>query len=416
MPQKHKRSAYLDHAATTPTDPRVVEAMLPYFTEKYGNPSSLYSLGLEAKNVLLEARQKISKIFNCTPGEIIFTGGGTESDNLGIIGVARAIARKEKKVGHIITSTIEHHAVLHACAYLEKNEGWRVTRVPVDEDGFIDQVALAAALAEDTALVSIMYANNEIGTIEPLSEIAKVIRDFSKAHNNKKIYFHTDACQAAGALDLNVENLGVDLMTINGSKIYGPKGVGALFIRRGTPIEPLIHGGGQERNLRSGTENVSAIVGLATALELAQAEHEQENARLVILRDKLIAGVLKSIPKSRLNGHPTRRLPNNANVTLLDVEGEAMLLYLDEYGIQAATGSACDSATLDPSHVIVALGLPYEFAHGSLRFTLGKSTTEADIDYVLEVLPGVIEILRKVSPLNLELDPKHNSHAQIIHH
>ncbi len=410
-----KRQVYLDHAATTPTDPQVVEAMRPYFAEHYGNPSSLYSLGLQAKNALLEARQKIARVFNCTPGEIIFTAGGTESDNLAIMGVARAWARKEKKPGHIITSTIEHHAVLHACDYLQKNEGWRVTKVQVDGDGLVDPAAVAAALTEDTALVTIMYANNEIGTIEPLPEISKVCKD-GKVRFGKKIFFHTDACQAAGALDLNVENLGVDLMTINGSKIYGPKGIGALYIRRGTSIEPLIHGGGQERNLRSGTENVPAIMGLAAALELAQANCKEENERLSALRDKLIQVVLATIPKSRLNGHPTKRLPNNVNVTLLDVEGEAMLLYLDEYGIQAATGSACDSATLDPSHVIVALGLPYEFAHGSLRFTLGKSTTETDIDYVLEVLPGVIKILRKVSPLNLELDPKHNSHAQIIHH
>ena len=411
MPEFKKHHVYLDHAATTPTDPRVVEAMLPYFSEKYGNPSSLYSLGLEAKNTLLGARQTMAKIFNCTPGEIVFTGGGTESDNLGIIGVARAWARKEKKPGHIITSTIEHHAVLHACNYLEKYEGWRVTKVPVDGDGLVDPNVVRDALTEDTALVTIMYANNEIGTIEPLSEIGKVCKS-----RKKKVFFHTDACQAAGALTLDVEKLGVDLLTINGSKIYGPKGVGALYIRRGTLIEALIHGGGQERNLRSGTENVAAIVGLATALELAQTERESENQRLIYLRDKLIQGILQAVPKSRLNGHPEKRLPNNVNITLLDVEGEAMLLYLDEYGIQAATGSACDSATLDPSHVIVALGLPYEFAHGSLRFTLGKSTTAEDVDYVLEVLPKVVDILRKVSPLNLELDPKLNCHAQIIQH
>lgn len=404
---KTKKIIYLDHAATTPMDQRVLKAMQPYFCDNFGNPSSLYKSGLKAQNALMAARQSIAKVLGCLPEELIFTAGGTESDNLAILGIARAWVHSGKKPGHIITSAIEHHAVLRACEYLEKYEGWKITKVPVDRDGLVDPTKVAKAITKDTVLVSIMYANNEIGTVQPIREINEVC---------KNIYFHTDACQAAGFLDLDVKKLGVDLMTINGSKIYGPKGVGVLYVKRGVVIEPLVYGGGQEWGLRSGTENVPGIVGLAKALELVQANRNQENARLIKLRDFLIKRILQTIPKSRLNGHPTKRLPNNINVTILDVEGEAMLLYLDEYGIEAATGSACDSSSLDPSHVIMALGLPYEFAHGSLRFTLGKSTTAKDINYVLKTLPKVVKLLRQVSPLNMALDVKKNKHPKLIQH
>lgn len=389
------KRVYLDHAATTPVRPEVVEAMLPYFSEIYGNPSSLYREGRDAKNALDQSRAAVAKVMNATAEEIIFTGSGTESDNLAIAGVAKARAADGK---HIVTTTVEHHAVLHVYKELEK-EGFEVTRVGVDGYGKVKMDELAAAIRPDTILVSIMYANNEIGTINPLAEISKLIKA-----KNPKVYLHTDACQAAGYLSLDVKELGVDLMTINGSKLYGPKGVGALFVKRGTKIKPIVHGGGQEKNLRSGTENLPYIVGLATALALANSEREAESARLIPLRDKLIKGMLEKLDKAILNGHPTDRLPNNVNVTVLDVEGEAMLFYLDEAGIAASTGSACTSGTLDPSHVILATGLPYEAAHGSLRFTLGRSTTEEDIDHVLAVLPGIIAQLRDISPANIDMN------------
>ncbi len=390
-----KKRVYLDHAATTPVRPEVVEAMQPYFSEVFGNPSSLYREGRDAKNALDQSRAAVAKVMNSKPEEIIFTGSGTESDNLAIIGVAKARATEGK---HIITTSVEHHAVLHACKELSK-EGFEITYVPVDGYGKVKMDALKAAIRPDTVLVSIMYANNEIGTINPMVEIVKLVKTA-----NPKTYVHTDACQAAGYLSLDVKELGVDLLTINGSKIYGPKGVGALFIKAGTKIKPVIHGGGQERNLRSGTESTPLIVGLATALTLADQEKGAESARLIPLRDKLINGMLEKLDKAILNGHPTDRLPNNVNVTVLDVEGEAMLFYLDEEGIAASTGSACTSGTLDPSHVILATGLPYEAAHGSLRFTLGRSTTEADIDHVLAVLPGIIERLRDISPANIDMN------------
>ncbi|MEM4368960.1 MAG: IscS subfamily cysteine desulfurase, partial [Candidatus Woesearchaeota archaeon] len=369
---------YLDHAATTYTRPEVKEAMLPYFDENFGNPGSFNSFGLAASTAVANARLSVAKILNCNPREVVFTGSGTESINLAIKGVARAMKNKGR---HIITSKIEHHAVLSTCEYLEKEEGFEVTYLDVDRYGMVLPEVLEKAIRDDTILVSIMYANNEIGTINPIKELATV----AKAHN---VYFHTDACQAAGFLELDVQALGVDLLSINGSKIYAPKGIGALFVRQGVPIKPIIHGGGQEFGLRSGTENVPYIVGFSKALELAQAERKSESARLSKLRDKLINGILTSIPKSFLNGHPIQRLPNNANITILDVEGEAMLLMLNEHGICASTGSACTSQKLEPSHVILGIGLPYEAAHGSLRFTLGLKTTETDIDKVLEVLPG----------------------------
>jgi cysteine desulfurase len=297
---------------------------------------------------------------------------------------------------HLITSAIEHHAVLYAFQQLEKM-GYDVTYLPVDPDGIVRLEDVRSALRDDTLLVSIMYANNEIGTIQPIQEIAEVCKE-------KKVYFHTDACQAAGALSLDVQELGINLMTINASKIYGPKGVGLLYIKQGTRIKPLIYGGGQEKNIRSGTENIPGIIGFAKALELITAEQKAENARLTKLRDYFITQIMERLPKVRLNGHPTKRLPNNINVSILDLEGEAFILYMDNYGVACATGSACDSATLDPSHVILALGVPYEFAHSSIRFTLGKRTSKTDLEYTIKHLVPVVEKLRKISPVHVELD------------
>lgn len=386
------KETYLDNSATTPTDPRVLEEMLPFLSDIYGNPSSFHSKGKEAKDAVDSAREKVAKILNCSSKEIIFTSGGTESINFALKGIAFA---NREKGNHIITSKIEHHAVLETCAYLEKN-GFEITYVNVDKYGFVSPIDIKNAITDKTILISIMYANNEIGTIEPIEEIGAIARE-------KGIYFHTDACQAAGSFELDVNKLNVDLLTINGSKIYGPKGVGILYKKSGIDIEPLIHGGGQEFNLRSGTENVSSIVGFAKALEIAQSEMKENNFRMTGLRDYLIHGLLK-IPKSRLNGHPKQRLPNNVNVSFLDVEGEAMLLYLNEKGIYASTGSACTSQSLETSHVLAAIGLPYEASHGSLRFSLGKNTKIDDIDYLLKVLPDVINTLRKISPLNLNME------------
>ncbi len=421
------REVYLDHAATTYLDPRVKEAMEPYWEIEYGNPSSLYRSGRRAKDGLDEARTTIARILNCKPEEIIFTGGGTEAINLAIFGVARSYSNVLKNIrigtadehtasrGHLITSKIEHHAVLHSMEALSK-EGFEVTYLDVDEYGLVDPINLRQAIRPDTILVSIMYANNEIGTIEPIEEIGKIIKEIrverKAAGTSTPIFFHTDACQAAGSLDMEVEKLGVDLLAFNGSKIYGPKGVGALYMRRGVRVKPIIYGGGQENNLRSGTENVPGIVGFAKAFELAQKEQEKENERLTELRDYLTGRLLKEIPKTVLNGHPVRRLPNNVNVSVLDIEGEGVILYLDAKGVYISTGSACTSTTLDPSHVILAIGQPYEYAHGSLRFTLGKRTTKEDLDYVMEVFPGVVEKLRKMSPVRMEVGQKEVSHPE----
>lgn len=389
------KNIYLDHAATTYLIPPVVKAMQPYFEKFYANPSSLHSPGLQVKTAVNSARQTIAGILNAQPTEIIFTGGGTESINLAIKGVAL-----HKSKGHIITSKIEHPAVLSTCNYLEK-KGFSVTYLDVDKYGSISLSELEKSICSDTILISIMYANNEIGTIEPIAEIGKIARK----HN---ILFHTDACQAAGASELDVKKLEADLMTINGSKIYGPKGVGILYKRTNVPLEPLLHGGGQEFGIRSGTENVAGIIGFAKALELAQKEKNKENERLAKLRDYFITKILKAIPKSFLNGHPTRRLPNNANISFLDVEGESVLLYLNEYGIYVSTGSACSSNKLEISHVLNAIGLNHDAAHGSIRFTLGKRTTKAELDYVIKVLPGIISSLRKISPIHLELNEIRN--------
>jgi len=379
---------YLDYAATTPTHPDVVQAMLPYFSESFGNPSSIYSYGQEAKGAIEEAREKVAVLIGAREDEIVFTSGGTESDNFAIKGTA--FAQKDKK-NHIITSTIEHHAVLETCHFLERR-GFDVTYLPVDEYGLVDPDELKKAITEQTALVSIMHANNEIGTIQPISELAAIASEAGA-------YFHTDAVQTVGHVPVNVDELGVDMLSLSGHKLYGPKGVGVLYIRKGTRLVPFMHGGGQERNRRGSTENVPAIVGLGKAAELARQEMPEEGPRLTILRDCLIKRILEQIPETRLNGHPQQRLPNNVNVSISYVEGESMLLNLDLEAICASTGSACSSSSLEASHVLLALGLTHEHAHSSLRFTMGKWTTEQDIDHVMETLPQIVAKLRAMSPL-----------------
>jgi cysteine desulfurase len=386
-----RRTIYLDHAATTAVDPRVVEAMLPYWTERYGNASSIYQVGREAKHALDQARQTVAELLNCTYNEIIFTSCGTESDNLALRGVAFERRHRAQK-NHIISSPIEHHAIGHTLEQLEKYFGFEVTLVPVDGYGLVDPGEVAKAIRPDTAIISIMYANNEVGTIEPIAEIGEIAR----AH---KIPFHTDAVQAGGSLSLDVQALQVDLLSLSAHKFYGPKGVGVLYARRGTPMLPMQTGGSHERNRRSGTENVPYIVGLATALKLAYAEVETSNARIARLRDRLITGVLERVPDSLLSGHPTQRLANNASFLLKYIEGESILLNLDMMGVAASSGSACTSSSLEPSHVLTAMGFPHEVAHGSLRLSLGKENTEEDVDYVVEILPGIVEKLRRMSPL-----------------
>ena len=394
-----KREVYLDHAATTPLHPAVREAMLPYLGEKFGNPSSFHGVGKKWKDDVDHARERVARVLHVRADEILFTSGGTESDNLAILGYARMNQSQGK---HLITLSIEHHAVLETMMHLEKKEGFEVTYLEPDRDGLVTVEQVEAALREDTILVSIMYANNEIGTIEPIAQIGNVIQKWREVHKRPVLKFHTDACQTTGYLDLDVEKLHVDMFTLNGSKMYGPKGIGLLYVKRGIKLEPLQFGGSQERALRPGTENIAGIIGMATALELAQADREQETQRLIPLRDRLIEGIRSSIPKTRLNGHPTTRLPNNVNISIMDIEGEALILYLDAQGVYASTGSACTSASLDPSHVILALGLPYEVAHGSLRLTLGRSTTQEDVDYVIEVLPSLVEKLRSISPVHVD--------------
>ena len=374
--------------------------MQPYWTENFGNPSSLYRLGRISAQAIQDARQKAAKALNCQPEEIIFTGSGTSSINLALKGL---IASKEKI--HLITSAIEHHAVLDTAEYLHK-QGHEVSILPVDAEGLVRLDDLQKTITDKTELVSIMMANNEIGTLQPIRAIGTWLEKINKERVKKnlpKIYFHTDACQAAGALDLDVKKLHVDMLTINGSKIYGPKGTGLLYSKRGTHLSSLIHGGGQEKNLLSGTENVPGIVGLAAALELAAKNSVKESARLSKLRDWLIKEILEKISKTRLNGHISQRLPNNINIAFLDIEGEAMLLHLDEVGIQASTGSACTSATLEPSHVIRALGCPYEVAHGSMRFSLGKHTTKKDLEYLVSKLPNIVDKLRHASPVKIDM-------------
>lgn len=395
----NKREVYLDHAATTPVDPRVFEVMSPYFTTISGNPSSFHSSGKSARDAVENARETIARLIHARSDEILFTSGGTESDNLAILGIARA---HKSKGNHLITTTTEHPAVLEAMQYLQAKEGFEVTFLEVDREGKVSAELVAKAIKPETILVSVILANNEIGTINPIAEIGQMIAKQKSRTGSAFPYFHTDACQAAGALEIDVTKLHVDLLTLNAGKMYGPKGIGALYMKRNVKIQPITFGGSQEKGKRPGTENVPGIIGLATAFELAESVREAEGERLVKLRDKLIDGILTSIPKTRLNGHKTDRLPNNVNISFLDIEGEALLLYLDAKGIYASTGSACTSATLDPSHVILALGLPYEVAHGSMRFSLGRQTTEADIDYVLQELPPLVELLRKISPVNVD--------------
>jgi len=382
------RRIYLDHAATTPTRPEVVKAMLPYFTDSFGNPSSIHSYGQEAKGAVEEARTKVAELIGARSEEIVFTSGGTEADNFALKGIAYA---NKPKGNHIITTSIEHHAVLEVCKFLERR-GFRISYLPVDKYGLVDPQDVRKAISDKTILISVMHANNEVGTIEPVEEIGTIAREAG-------VYFHSDAVQTAGHIPVNVDELKVDLLSISGHKLYGPKGAGVLYIRKGTKLVSLMHGGEHEKRRRAGTENVPAIVGLGKAVELAGQEVGKEAERLAYLRDKLIEGLGEKIDHIRLNGHPTRRLPNNVNVSIDFVEGESMLLNLDLEGICASTGSACSSASLEPSHVLLALGLTAEQAHGSLRFTLGRENTEADIERVLKVLPGIVAKLRAMSPL-----------------
>ncbi|MFC1904805.1 cysteine desulfurase NifS [Chloroflexota bacterium] len=379
---------YLDYAATTPTHPEVVKAMLPYFTEDFGNPASIYSYGQEAKGAMEEARAKVAGLIGARSEEIVFTSGGTEADNFALKGVAFAI---EPKGNHIITSSIEHHAVMETAKFLGRR-GFSVTSLPVDAYGLVDPDDVRKAITDKTILISIMHANNEIGTTEPIVEIGEIVKEAG-------IYFHTDAVQTVGHIPVDVNELGVDLLSISAHKLYGPKGVGALYIRKGTKLVPFMHGGEQERSRRASTQNVSGIVGFGQAAELAQQEISEEAERLTHLRDQFIKGLQERIDHIRLNGHPAKRLPNNINVSIDFVEGESMCLNLDLEGICVSTGSACTSSTLEPSHVLLALGLPPEQAHGSLRFTLGKWTTGEEIERVLEVLPPIVAKLRAMSPL-----------------
>jgi cysteine desulfurase len=374
----------MDHAATTPVDPGVTKAMTPYFSEKYGNPSSLYSVAQEAKMAMEDARAQVAALINARPEEIIFTSGGTEANNLALKGVAFS-----KKRGHIITSAIEHHAILHPLEWLEK-QGFEVTYLPVGKDGILDAGSVESAIRKDTILITIMHANNEIGTIQPIAEVG----DIAAKHG---ICFHTDAVQSVGRIPVDVEKMKIGMLSMSSHKLYGPKGMGALYVRKGVKIEPLFHGGGHERKKRSGTENVSGIVGFAKACEIARSEMDEEGERLTKLRDRLIGEMLK-IENSWLNGHPKERLPGNANFGFKFIEGESIILELDFNGISANTGSACSTSSLKPSHVLMAIGLVPEYTHGSLRITLGRQNTEEEIDYVIETLPKVIARLREMSP------------------
>lgn len=390
MTGTEKKIVYMDHAATTYAAPEVVEAMLPYFSEKFGNPSSVYGIGQENKAAVEEARAKVAAAINAEPNEIYFTAGGTESDNWVLKGVAFANIRKGK---HIITTAVEHHAILHAAEWLQ-SQGFEVTYLPVDQYGMVSPADVEKAIRPDTILISVMYANNEVGTIQPIAEIGAIAR----AHG---IYFHTDAVQAVGHVPIDVKAEHIDMLSLSGHKFYGPKGIGVLYIRRGVRIQNLLHGGAQESRHRAGTENVAGIVGLGAAIERAVAAMPEESARLTTMRDHMIRELLK-IPASHLNGHPTQRLPNNVNITFEYIEGEGILLLLNMFGICASTGSACNSASLEPSHVLTAMGVPHEIAHGSVRLTLGERNTEEDVSYVLEKLPEVVRKLRSMSPLTPE--------------
>lgn len=382
------RQVYMDHAATTYTKKEVLDEMIPYFTECFGNPSSIYSLSRGTKKAIDKARERVAKCINADEREIYFTGGGSEADNWAIKGIAYAY---KNKGNHIITTKIEHHAVLHTCEFLEK-QGFEVTYLDVNEEGFVDLDDFKAAITDKTILATIMFANNEIGTIEPIKEIGAICRE-------KSIIFHTDAVQAVGHIPVDVKDMNIDLLSMAAHKFYGPKGVGALFVKKGIRVDNLVHGGGQERGRRAGTENIAGIVGLGKALELACENMEEHNNKLRKLRDKLMDGLLK-VPYTRLNGPKgENRLPGNLNICFKFIEGESILLLLDANGISASSGSACTSGSLDPSHVLLAIGLPHEIAHGSLRLSLGDENTEEEVDYVLEVVPKIIQRLRDMSPL-----------------
>ncbi|MBP2640837.1 MAG: Cysteine desulfurase [Firmicutes bacterium] len=382
------KRVYLDNSATTQTHEEVAKIMVEYMTEKYGNPSSIHSFGREAHKAIEEARAQVATLLGANPNEIFFTSGGTEADNLAIKGVALA---NRKKGNHIITTAIEHHAVLHSCEFLEK-EGFVVTYLPVDENAMVSLEDVRKAITDQTILISVMYANNEVGTMQPIREIGQLAKE-------KGIYFHTDAVQAVGSYPVNVNDDHIDLLSLSGHKFNGPKGIGALYVRRGVRIGSIQKGGSQERGMRAGTENVPGIIGLGKASELAGAEMDEKIKKLTGLREKLIEGIIAKIPDVKLNGHRTARLPGNVNFSFLYVEGESLLLNLDLKGVAASSGSACTSGSLDPSHVLLAMGLTHEVAHGSLRLSLGRNNTEADADYCLEVLPGILERLRSMSPL-----------------
>ena len=382
------KRVYMDNAATTALRRDVLDAMMPYLTDIYGNPSSLHYFGQGAHKAVENARHQVASALNAEDNEIVFTGCGTEADNMALKGIAEKYQSKGK---HIITSSVEHHAILHTCEYLEKH-GFEVTYLPVDEYGMVKAEQVRDAIRSDTILVSIMFANNEVGTIMPIKEIGAVCRE-------KGVFFHTDAVQAVGHVAIDVKAMNIDLLSLSAHKLHGPKGVGALYIRKGIVVPSLLHGGAQERRRRAGTENVAGIVGLGKAIEIACSDIEGTAKRMCYLRDKLINGIEASIPEVKLNGHRTERLPGNVNFSIKYIEGESILLMLDINGIAASSGSACTSGSLDPSHVLLAMGMPHETAHGSLRLTLGDDTTEDDIDYVLEVLPEIVVKLRKMSPL-----------------
>ena len=379
---------YLDYSATTPVKEDVVKEMLPYFTENFGNASSIHSYGQEAKKVLEQARERIAKTINTTPDTVYFTAGGSEADNWALKGVMQAYKEKGK---HLITSVIEHHAILHTCEMLEK-DGFEVTYLNVNEQGLIDLNELEAAIRPDTILISIMFINNEIGTMQSIEAISKIAHD-------KKVLFHTDAVQAYGNVKIDVKEMGIDLMSVSSHKIYGPKGVGALYVKKGIRIQNLIEGGAQERRKRAGTENIPGIMGFAKAAEIADENLEAHVTHLIALRERLVKGILSSIDYVRYNGHPSQRHPGNVNVCFEFIEGEALLLSLNAKGISGSSGSACTSGSLDPSHVLLAIGLPHEIAHGSLRLTIGDFTSEADVDYTVEALKEVVQKLRMMSPL-----------------
>ncbi len=382
------KKIYMDYAATTPTHPDVLKETEPYFREKFGNPSSVHSFGRTNREEVEKAREQVALAIGAETEEVVFTSGGTESDNYALIGVA---FKKRDKGNHIITSPIEHHAVLETCKFLEK-QGFKITYLPVDKDGLVDPEDIKKAITDQTILVSIMHANNEIGTIEPITEIGELL-------NEREIYFHVDAVQTVGILDVRVDELQADLVSISAHKFYGPKGIGGLYIRKGTELEVLIHGGHQEKERRAGTENVPGIIGFGKAMEIASGEKAEYREKLLLLRQKLITGILESVDNVYLNGHPQKRLPNNINFGFEFIEGESLFLNLDSQGIACSSGSACTSDTAEPSHVLLAIGVPTVLARGSLRFSIGRWTTEEDVDYLLSILPDAVRRLRDLSPL-----------------